>query len=317
MTRLSPLFKRLIDYPDRAAISSVVILLLIATYALTALLLTSRVSSSNTGPEAVAPNCIPPQPHSASVAASQPVKISDASGPSATLNIYVGRDGQAQLRGSTPLAVQKGSLCPGGILAATNGDFVRADGLTLPGYQVATWAQVDEAGTHVVLHIEVAPRYRTVSGFGDYTGLVTLSDKSAFGGTVPVTIHVLYPDIQLVIAFSCLAAFAGFTWAWLVHDLRVVHHGDSKSRTNSTGDEYADQYFLRNLIFRLAVVLAAAIPVVNVQVLATPSWSGALTQYITLATVAGAAAIALTPTLRALALPPGIPAKESPPTPPG
>ncbi len=48
----------------------------------------------------------------------------------------------------------------------------------------------------------------------------------------------------------------------------------------------------------------------NAQVLAAPGWRGDLTQYIALATVAGAAALALTPTLRALALPPGL--KDNP-----
>jgi hypothetical protein len=54
----------------------------------------------------------------------------------------------------------------------------------------------------------------------------------------------------------------------------------------------------------VAVVLAAAVPIVNAQFLANPDWEGTLSQYITLATLAGAAAIALTPTFRVLALPP-------------
>jgi hypothetical protein len=154
---------------------------------------------------------------------------------------------------------------------------------------------VDKAGTHVVIHVRVAPRYREVTGFGDYSGLVSLADKRAIGGSVPVTIHVLYPNTSLVLAFAFLAALAGFTWAWLIHELR-----SSKPHE----EDEANTYFWRNFILRIAVVLAAAIPVVNAQVLATPSWRGDLTQYIALATVAGAAAIALTPTLRALALPP-------------
>jgi hypothetical protein len=54
------------------------------------------------------------------------------------------------------------------------------------------------------------------------------------------------------------------------------------------------------------VLLAATIPIVNVQVLANPDWRGDLTQYIALGTLAGAAAIALTPTFRVLALRPGL-----------
>ncbi len=42
----------------------------------------------------------------------------------------------------------------------------------------------------------------------------------------------------------------------------------------------------------------AAVPVVNAQVLTNPDGEGSLSQYITLATLAGAAAIAATPTLR-------------------
>jgi len=99
-----------------------------------------------------------------------------------------------------------------------------------------------------------------------------------------------------VVGRALLAAFAGFTRAWLVHDLRT---------TVPHAEEAANTRFWRNLLLRLAVVLAAAVPIVNAQVLATPSWRGDLTQYIALATLVGAAAIALTPTLRALALPPG------------
>ncbi len=228
-------------------------------------------------------------------------KVADASGSNANLDIYVGRDGRGQVRGSIPLAVQRRTLCAGAILAANKGDFARDDGLTLPGYQVATWGQVDKAGTHVVIHVRVSPRYREVSGFGDYSGIVTLADKRAIGGSVPVTIHVLYPNTSLVMAFAFLAALAGFTWAWLIHDLR-----DSSREA----DKKASTYFWRNFILRVAVILAAAIPVVNAQVLAAPGWRGDLTQYIALATVAGAAALALTPTLRALALPPGL--KDNP-----
>jgi hypothetical protein len=81
-----------------------------------------------------------------------------------------------------------------------------------------------------------------------------------------------------------------------VHDLRK----DPKAQTPGSDP---NQFFWRNFILRIAVLLAATIPVVNAQVLANPDWTGELTQYITLATLAGAAALALTPTFRALALP--------------
>src|SRR5215469_90019 len=102
----------------------------------------------------------------------------------------------------------------------------------------------------------------------------------------------MYPWTALVFAFSALAAFGGFIWAWLVH---VLHAGENS---------HSGEYFWRNFIQRLAVVLAAAVPVVNAPFLANPDWEGTLSQYITLGTLTGAAAIALTPTVRVLALPP-------------
>lgn len=235
-------------------------------------------------------------------AATQALKVSDASGPTPTLNIFIGRGGNIQERQSAPLAIQKGSLCPGETLTATIGDLVRSDGQTLPANQVAVWGQVDTAGTHVTMWVDAAPRYRQVSGFGGYSGTVALADSRAVGGNVPVSVHVLYPDINLVLAFSLLSAFGGFTWALLVHDL---------GKTKDTPPPAHYDYFLRNLILRIAVLLAAAIPVVNAQVLTNPDWQGDLSHYITLATLAGAAAIALTPTLRALALPASLGPKDT------
>ena len=308
----SSMYQNIKCYPRKDIVSSLLVLVFIVVYAIIAwLFLSSRVAPiEKPAPTALRPNCLslkhhhhyhrrrhhrPRRRHMLRMPM-QPAKVADASGSNAVLNIYVGRGGGDSIRGSIPLPVQKRTLCPGAILAANEGDFVRSDGLTLPGYQVAAWGQVDKAGTHVVVHVLVSPRYKEVTGFGDYSGIVTLSDKRAIGGSVPVVIHVLYPNTSLVLAFAFLAAFAGFTWAWLVHDLRT---------TVPHAEEAANRRFWRNLILRLAVVLAAAVPIVNAQVLATPSWRGDLTQYIALATLVGAAAIALTPTLRALALPPG------------
>jgi hypothetical protein len=179
----------------------------------------------------------------------------------------------------------------------------RSDGQTLPTNQVATWGKVDSTGTHVIIWVKANPRYGYVSGFGSYSGTASLNDSHALGGNVPVDIHVLYPNISLVLVAGFLAAFGGFTWAWLVHDLR-----QEPKNPGNPGEQKADEntFFWRNLILRIAVLLAATIPVVNVQVLANPDWSGDLTQYIALATLAGAAAIALTPTFRVLALRPGL-----------
>jgi hypothetical protein len=53
-------------------------------------------------------------------------------------------------------------------------------------------------------------------------------------------------------------------------------------------------------VLRIAVLLVTAVPVINAQVLSNPDWAGGLGQYITLATLAGGAAIAVTPTLNTL-----------------
>ncbi len=242
----------------------------------------------------------------------QPAKVSDASGPTATLALFISRSGKGQTqqtRQSIPLAIQKGKLCPGEILTVSIGDLARSDGQTLPTNQVAAWGQVDSAGTHVIIWVKVNPRFGRVSGFGGYSGIASLNDSNALGGNVPVVIHVLYPNISFVLVFGFLAAFGGFTWAWLVHDL---HQGQKNPAERENPEEAGGQdsdenaFFWRNFILRIAVLMAATIPVVNAQVLANPDWGGDLTRYIALATLAGAAAIALTPTFRVLALRPGL-----------
>ena len=115
---------------------------------------------------------------------------------------------------------------------------------------------------------------------------------------MPVHADVQYSNLDLVIAFSFLVAFGGFTWAWFIH---VV---DKKpNRTPGHLLDTGHQPLLRNLVLRVAVLLAAAIPVVKLQVLSNPDWQGTLGQFISLATIVGGAAIAATPTLRALVLP--------------
>lgn len=272
---------------------------------------------------------VPPKPtHCASATRSkgstavQPVKVSDASGTTATLSLYISRVDHdktnhqtqpttkpttkptiEQTRQSIPLAIQKAKLCAGEILAASIGDLARSDGQTLPTNQVAVWGEVDSTGTHVIIWVKANPRYGYVSGFGSYSGIASLNDSHAVGGNVPVAIHVLYPNVSLVLVAGFLAAFGGFIWAWLVHDLRQ----DPKNPGDQRGQKDDERsFFWRNLILRMAVLLVATIPVVNVQVLANPDWSGDLSQYIALATLAGGAAIALTPTFRALALRPGL-----------
>jgi hypothetical protein len=278
-------------------VSSVIILVLIAVGGISfAWILASPVVPSDAQPVVPPRDCADSAQSSAS-STGQPMKVSDASGSAATLNLFVSRGGNDPMRRSVPLAVQKGRLCSGGILTASIGDLVRSDGETLPTNQVAVWGRVDSTGTHVTIWVHVNPRYGHVSGFGSYSGIVSLDDSRAVGANVPVDVHVLYPNISWVLTFSLIAAFAGFTWAWLLHDLREV--ADER-----VPESKANDFFWRNMILRVAVLVAAAIPIVNAQVLTNPDWEGDLTQYIALASLAGGAAIALTPTFRTLALPP-------------
>ena len=221
----------------------------------------------------------------------QPVKVSAASGPGAILDIVIGRNGARQTRHTALLAIQKGRLCPGTRLRTAMSDFVDDSG-QLEARQIASWARVDRYGTHVTVYVSVAPRHPPASGFGTYSGTVTLNDRRAVGGNVAVKAHVLYPYLSLVLALAALAAFGGFTWAWLIHGLRAHHTASA-----------ASDPLLQSLTLRLAVILVSVVPVVNLQVLSNPDWEGSASQYIGLGTLVGTAAIAATPTLRALILP--------------
>jgi hypothetical protein len=57
--------------------------------------------------------------------------------------------------------------------------------------------------------------------------------------------------------------------------------------------------FFANLALRVAV-LATAVPIINAQVLSDPGWTGTLSDYIRLGSLVGGAAIAATPSLRAI-----------------
>ncbi len=219
------------------------------------------------------------------------VKVNAASGAAAALNIYIDRHGNQGLGRTAPLAIEAGSLCPGAVLTMTSTELVRSDGQALPVSQVASWAVVDQNGTHVTVWVSITLGRSRPSDAGAYSGSVLLSSAQAQGANVPVDVHVEYQKLNLALAFSLLAAFGGFTWAWLLH----TTGGGKQANPND--------YFWRYLALCVAVLLVAAAPVVNVQVLSKPNWQGSLTQYIGLATLVGAAAIAATPTLRALVLP--------------
>ncbi len=215
-----------------------------------------------------------------------PLKVSDASGATASLNIFIGRGGGSVQRQSAPLAIQNGTLSPGTPLCTASSDLVRTDGQTLPANQVASWAVVDNDGTHVTVFVKVAPRYEYVSGFGGYSGTVFLADPRAVGANVPVNVHVEFYNIRTPVVWALVAAFGGFVWAWFIH-----------RKSAGSADP---QLFWASLTLRVAVLLVAAVPVINAQVLTNLDWEGSLSQYITLASLAGAAAIAATPTLRAV-----------------
>jgi hypothetical protein len=207
------------------------------------------------------------------------------------LNIFIGAGGEGVTRQSPPLAIQ-GKLAPGSYLCASSGDLVNAFGEALPSYQITSWAQVDNDGTHVIVYVSAAPRYKSISGFGGYTGTVSLNDPRAIGGSVPVDVHVEYFNVRNPLVWTLTAAFGGLVWAWFIQR----HH-------MATGA--ARQPFLSSLIFGLAVLLVSAIPVLNAQVLTNPDWAGTLSQFITLGTLSGGAAIAASPTLRLVTSLPG------------
>lgn len=215
-------------------------------------------------------------------------KVSDPTGIAATLSVYVGRGGAEQSGQSLALTVQSGSLQPGAYLCMSVSDIVRSDGQALPAGQVASWAQVAQDGEHLTVFVWVSPRYQQVSGFGGYTGTVSLNDQRAVGADIPVDIYVEYPYLDEAIGFALLASFGGFIWG------RIVHNG-----TKGEGSA-EDEQFWGSVVLRVAVILVTAIPVLSAQVLSNPDWVGGLSQYISLGTLAGGAAIAATPTLSAI-----------------
>jgi hypothetical protein len=193
-------------------------------------------------------------------------------------------DGSEEYNASSPLAIQGGQrrFSAGTILCTATGDFVRPDGLILPPSQISSEALVSNDGADVTLRVWVAPRYQQVSGFGNYSGTVSLNDSRATGASIPVKISVEYPYRNRVLLCGLLLAFAGLIWGLLVRkaDKAFTHEKE-------TGP------FFANVALRIAV-LATAIPIVNTQVFSKPGWTGSLSDYIILGGLVGAAAIAAT-----------------------
>jgi hypothetical protein len=221
-------------------------------------------------------------------AAGPPVVVADASTDNGTVAVFTDRAGDTAKRQSTQLVVEDGTLPPNECLGTAFSDFERADGQSIPDSQVSSWAESDNTGTRVTVHIEVSPRYGTVTAPGGYTGNVYLDDVRATGGSVPVYIHVEYPDVWRAAMLCFGAAWAGFFWAWLVN---LTRQADAPP---------PDNLFWLYIVLQLAVLVVVPLSVLDAQVLTNPDWSGDVTQYAVLATLAGGGALATTPTLRAL-----------------
>lgn len=214
------------------------------------------------------------------------VQVSDASGKSNALDVYTGRSGGVVERVSAPLAVQSGSLPPNLCIGTVVSDLVRSDGEVLPSNQVTSWALSGNAGRSMFIYIEVSPRYGQVTPAGGYTGTVSMDDERAIGGNVPVDVHVEYPRLWRASMVCIVAAWCGFFWAWLIHLTRA--------------DIPTAGRFWLYIILQVAVLTIVSFPVLNAQILTNPDWTGDVSQYIALASLAGGGALATTPTLRAL-----------------
>jgi len=214
------------------------------------------------------------------------VQVSDASGKSNALDVYTGRSGGVVQRVSAPLSVQSGLLPPNLCIGTVVSDLVRSDGEVIPSNQVTSWGITGNAGRRVFVYIAVSPRYGQVTPAGGYTGTVSMDDERAVGGLIPVDLHVEYPRLWRASMVCIVAAWCGFFWAWLIHLTRA--------------DIPTAGRFWLYVILQVAVLTIVSFPVLNAQILTNPDWSGDVSQYIALASLAGGGALATTPTLRAL-----------------
>lgn len=113
-----------------------------------------------------------------------------------------------------------------------------------------------------------------------------MDDERAVGGNIPVVIHVEYPRLWRATMVCLVAAWVGFFWAWLIHLTRA--------------DIPTAGRFWLYVILQFAILTIVSFPVLNNQILSNPDWTGGVSQYIALASLAGGGALATTPTLRAL-----------------
>jgi hypothetical protein len=125
-----------------------------------------------------------------------------------------------------------------------------------------------------------------VTPAGGYTGTVSMDDERAISGNIPVDVHVEYSRLWRATMVCVAAAWAGFFWAWLIHLTRA--------------DIPTAGRFWLYVILQAAILVIVVFPVLNALVLTNPDWTGDVSQYIAMASLAGGGALATTPTLRAL-----------------
>lgn len=214
------------------------------------------------------------------------VAVADATG-SQRIDIVVPANGHTRHGRSPALAIQGNSTLPAGTpLAMSTTEFRRDDGDVLSDPQVTSVAQVGRDGRTVTIIVCVSPRLGEVSGYGKYVGATSLDDPRARGANVPIDIHITYPFVNRVLAWSLLAALAGLFWASLVRrsGQRVAQPRDSWMFTLGIG----------------IASLLVAVPVIIKLVIDNPDWSGKLSSYVSLAVAVGGTVIAAAPTVRAL-----------------
>ncbi len=265
-----------------AAILVMMMLVALVTCPL-ALFADAKVSANGTAP--VNP-CIGQIIANSTTQTANQVQVSDASGKSNALDVYTGRSGGVVERVSAPLSVQSGLLPPNLCIGTVVSDLVRSDGEVIPSNQVTSWGITGNAGRRVFVYIAVSPRYGQVTPAGGYTGTVSMDDERAVGGLIPVDLHVEYPRLWRASMVCIAAAWCGFFWAWLIHLTRA--------------DIPTAGRFWLYMILQVAVLTIVSFPVLNAQILTNPDWTGDVSHYIALASLAGGGALATTPTLRAL-----------------
>jgi hypothetical protein len=271
---------------NRELCADAVIAVLVAGGAVFCLWIEPAVAPQKPAPQA---SGCPAAGHLGGGRAAAPVRA-HVQGSRSPLVIVIGGGGRRQQRDAGPLAITTPGSHPlpaRTILCTQASDFVRTDGIVLPANQISSQAVVSNSGEDVILRIWVAPRFQQVSGFGTYSGTIGLNDARATGASIPVKIEVQYPYLNRVALCGLLLAYAGLVWGLLV---RVADRDLSFNR---------NEPFFANLALRIAV-LATAVPIINAQVLSNPAWTGTLGGYIKLGGVVGAAAIAATPSLRAI-----------------